>query len=126
MSITLPNPKLGRRGFLKAGVAAAGGLLVGFHLPESSKLQAATTSTKLNAFIHVGSDDIVTFTIHKSEMGQGPVTSLSQLLAEELDCDWKQVRTEFAPVDPAYGPLQGTFGSMSTRTCWVPVPFCAR
>jgi isoquinoline 1-oxidoreductase beta subunit len=43
------------------------------------------------------------------------------LLAEELDCDWKQVRTEFAPVDPAYGPLQGTFGSMTTRTCWVPV-----
>jgi isoquinoline 1-oxidoreductase subunit beta len=121
MSTTFPNPKLGRRGFLKAGVAAAGGLLVGLHLPESSKLQAATTSAKLNAFIHVGSDDIVTFTIHKSEMGQGPLTSLSQLLAEELDCDWKQVRTEFAPVDPAYGPLQGTFGSMSIRTCWVPV-----
>ena len=77
--------------------------------------------TKLNAFIHVGSDDIVTFSIHKSEMGQGPITSLSQLLAEELDCDWKQVRTEFAPVDPAYGPLQGTFGSMSIRTCWDPL-----
>ena len=54
-------------------------------------------------------------------MGQGPLTSLSQLLAEELDCDWKQVRTEFAPVDPAYGPLQGTFGSMSIRTCWDPL-----
>ena len=49
------------------------------------------------------------------------MTSLSQLLAEELDCDWKQVRTEFAPVDPAYGPLQGTFGSMSIRTCWDPL-----
>ena len=121
MSTTLPTPQLGRRGFLKAGAAAAGGLFIGFHLPESSKLQAATTSAKLNAFIHVGSDDIVTFSIHKSEMGQGPMTSLSQLLAEELDCDWKQVRTEFAPVDPAYGPLQGTFGSMSIRTCWVPL-----
>ena len=54
-------------------------------------------------------------------MGQGPVTSLSQLLAEELDCDWKQIRTEFAPVDPAYGPLQGTFGSMSIRTSWDPL-----
>ncbi len=54
-------------------------------------------------------------------MGQGPQTSLSQLLAEELGCDWKQIRTEFAPVDPAYGPLQGTFGSMSIRTCWGPV-----
>ena len=122
MSTTLPNPKLGRRGFLKAGVAAAGGLFIGFHLPESDKLEAATTSTaKLNAFIHIGSDDTVLFSIHKSEMGQGPQTSLSQLLAEELDCDWKQVRTEFAPVDPAYGPLQGTFGSMSIRTCWDPL-----
>jgi len=119
MSATLSH--LNRRGFLKAGVATAGGLFIGFHLPESDKLEAATTSTKLNAFIHIGSDDIVTFSIHKSEMGQGPVTSLSQLLAEELDCDWKQIRTEFAPVDPAYGPLQGTFGSMSIRTSWDPL-----
>ncbi|HTB19490.1 MAG TPA: twin-arginine translocation signal domain-containing protein, partial [Bryobacteraceae bacterium] len=72
---------LNRRGFLKAGAATAGGLFIGFRLPESAKLQAATTApTKLNAFIHVGSDDIVTFEIHKSEMGQGPMTSLSQLL----------------------------------------------
>src|ERR1700689_1864826 len=107
MSTTLPN--LNRRGFLKAGATTGGGLFVGFYLPRSNKLEAATTpGTKLNAFIHAGSDDIVTFQIHKSEMGQGPMTSLSQLLAEELDCDWKQVRTEFAPVDPASGPLQGT------------------
>jgi isoquinoline 1-oxidoreductase subunit beta len=119
MSATLSH--INRRGFLKVGAATAGGLFIGFHLPESSKLEAATTSTKLNAYIHIGSDDLVTFWIHKSEMGQGPMTSLSQLLAEELDCDWKQVRTVFAPVDPAYGPLQGTFGSMSIRTCWGPV-----
>src|ERR1700691_3454195 len=112
MSTPLPNPKLGRRGFLKAGVAAAGGLFIGFHLPESSKLEAATTSpAKLNAFIHIGSDDIVTFTIHKSEMGQGPVTSLSQLLAEELDCDWKQVRTEFAPVARRMVPCKALLGA---------------
>ncbi len=122
MSTTIPNPKLNRRGFLKAGAATAGGLFIAFHMPESEKLEAATTAgTKLNAFIHVGSDNIVLFDIHKSEMGQGPMTSLSQLLAEELDCDWKQIRTEFAPVDPAYGPLQGTFGSMSIRTSWEPL-----
>jgi isoquinoline 1-oxidoreductase subunit beta len=119
MSTTLLN--LNRRGFLKAGAATAGGLFIGFHLPESNKLEAATTSTKLNAYIHIGSDDVVTFSIAKSEMGQGPQTSLSQILAEELDCDWKQVRTEFAPVDPAYGPLQGTFGSMSVRFSWEPL-----
>ena len=127
MSTTISNPKISdrkfdRRSFLKAGVATAGGLFIGFHLPESNKLEAAPTSAaKLNAFIHIGSDDVVTFTIHKSEMGQGPLTSVSQLLAEELDCDWKQIRTEFAPVDPAYGPLQGTFGSMTIRTCWDPL-----
>ena len=119
MSVTFSA--LNRRGFLKAGVATVGGLFIGFHLPEGGKLEAATTPAKLNAFIHIGSDDIVTFTIQKSEMGQGPLTSLSQLLAEELDCDWKQIRTVFAPVDPAYGPLQGTFGSMSIRTCWDPM-----
>ena len=60
MSTTRSN--LNRRGFLKAGAATAGGLFIGFHLPESDKLEAATTSaTKLNAFIHIGSDDIVTF-----------------------------------------------------------------
>src|SRR5579863_1879458 len=121
MSAVTANRKLDRRSFLKAGAATAGGLFIGFHLPLSDKLEAATTSAKLNAFIHVGSDDTVLFSIHKSEMGQGPMTSLSQLLAEELDCDWKQIRTEFAPVDPAYGPLQGTFGSMSIRTCWDPL-----
>ena len=120
MSTTSTN--LNRRGFLKAGAATAGGLLIGFHLPESSKLEAAaTTQAKLNAYIHVGNDDVVTFIIAKSEMGQGPMTSLSQILADELGCDWKKIRTEFAPVDPAYGPLQGTFGSMSVRFSWDPL-----
>ena len=112
---------LDRRGFLKAGAATAGGLFIAFQFPQAKLEAAPTSAAKLNAYIHIGSDDVVTFFIHKSEMGQGVMTSLSQLLAEELDCDWKRVRTEFAPVDPAYGPLQGTFGSMSIRTCWVPV-----
>ncbi|HTW63313.1 MAG TPA: xanthine dehydrogenase family protein molybdopterin-binding subunit [Bryobacteraceae bacterium] len=122
MSTSISDKKLDRRSFLKAGAVTAGGLFIAFQIPESEKLEAApANAAKLNAFIHIGSDDIVTFEIHKSEMGQGPVTSLSQLLGEELDCDWKQIRTEFAPVDPAYGPLQGTFGSMSIRTCWQPL-----
>ena len=88
---------------------------------NASTFPPEVVAAKLNAYNHVGNDDVVTFSIHKSEMGQGPMTSLSQLLAEELDCDWKQIRTEFAGVDPAYGPLQGTFGSMSIRTCWDPL-----
>ncbi len=79
-------------------------------------------SAKLNAFVQVGTDDTVTLYIHKAEMGQGTVTSLSMLLAEELECDWKKIRTEFPGVDPvAFGPMQGVFGSMSIRTSWEPL-----
>src|SRR5579871_170 len=112
---------MNRRNFLRTTAGAAGGLLVGFHLPQRSRIQAATTSLKLNAFIHVGTDDSVTLFIHKAEMGQGTVTSLSMLLAEELECDWKKIRTEFPGVDPAFGPMQGVFGSMSIRTSWEPL-----
>src|SRR5271165_7140564 len=114
------NLKIDRRSFLKASAASTGGLLLGFYLPERNKLaaQTAASDAKLNAFVHVGSDDNITLFLHKSEMGQGVVTSLSQLLGEELECDWKKIRTEFAGVDMAYGPLQGTFGSMSIRTTW--------
>ncbi len=81
-----------RRGFLKAGLAGAGGLLIGFYLPERSKLAAAVTPLKLNAYIHVGTDDVVTFVIHKAEMGQGTMASLPMLLAEELTCDFSRSR----------------------------------
>ncbi len=54
-------------------------------------------------------------------MGQGTVTSLSQILADELDADWSKVRTEFAPVDPALYGFQGVVGSMSIRTLWTPL-----
>jgi isoquinoline 1-oxidoreductase subunit beta len=114
---------LSRRGFLKTGAAAGGGLFLGFYLPESRKLDAAPTSaaTKVNAYVHIGPDGSTTLMIAKSEMGQGVVTSMSMLLAEELECDWSKIRTEFPGVDPAYGPMQGTFGSLSVRTSWDPL-----
>ena len=114
--------KLNRRSFLKTTAAAAGGLVIGFYLPESSELEAQGVVGKLNAYVQVGTDDSVTLYIHKAEMGQGTVTSLSMLLAEELECDWKKIRTEFPGVDPvAFGPMQGVFGSMSVRTSWEPL-----
>jgi isoquinoline 1-oxidoreductase beta subunit len=103
---------LSRRGFL----GAAAGLWIGTVLP--ARRASAAVSTKINAFVHVGTDDVVTLFIHKSEMGQGPVTSLAQLLAEELECDWKKIRTEFAPVSREYGGMQGVFGSASIRTSY--------
>jgi isoquinoline 1-oxidoreductase beta subunit len=104
---------ISRRGFLRAG-ATAGGLLIGFRLGSSSAEAAAPS--KLNAFVHVSADDSVTLFIHKAEMGQGTVTSLAMLLAEDLECDWKKVRTEFPGVSREYGPMQGVFGSASVRT----------
>jgi isoquinoline 1-oxidoreductase subunit beta len=118
---TIPNlDSLHRRDMLRG----LGGLLVGVTLPVVPKLRAqrdgASPPVKPNAYIHIGSDDAVTFIITKGEMGQGTVTSLSQILADELDCDWKNVRTEFAPVDPSlYGPMQGVYGSTSIRTQWM-------
>ena len=103
-----------------------GGLLVGFVLPGGRNAEAqrygAPLPVKPNAYIHIDSDNVVTFVITKVEMGQGTITSLSQILADELDCDWNCVRTEFAPVDPScYGPMQGVFGSTSIRTQWMPL-----
>jgi isoquinoline 1-oxidoreductase beta subunit len=113
------NLKFSRRAFLRTGATAAGGLLVGAALPyRAAKAQSAA---KLNAWVHVGADDVVTLFIHKAEMGQGTVTSLAMLLAEELECDWKKIRTEFPGIDRAYGPNQGVVGSQSIRGSWTPL-----
>jgi isoquinoline 1-oxidoreductase subunit beta len=112
-----------RRSFLQVSSGAAGGLMLGFYLPVRGAAQTNAAPSKLNAFVRIGSDDSVTLMIHKSEMGQGTVTSLSQLLAEELGCDWKKIRTEFPGVEPAYagGGMMGAYGSLSIRTSWQPL-----
>jgi len=125
---TTPIADVSRRGFL----GAAGGLLLGFVLPES-KIEAQQIGTpppnlfapppagKPNAYIHIGTDDSITFWITKSEMGQGPTTACSQMLAEELECDWSKVRMQVAPVDPASFGHQTTVGSQAIRTTWEPL-----
>src|ERR1700676_4179561 len=106
-----------RRGFLKMGAAGATGLLIGFYLPEDSEALAAAPvapeeAVALNAWIHIGTDDIVTIIIDKSEMGQSILTGLAMIAADELDCDWSKVRTEFAPADKAY--INPRFGVQGT------------
>ena len=114
------DSRIERRGFIKITASAAGGLLLGFSLPESLDAQfgpPAGGPLTPNAFIRIGADDLVTLIIHKPENGQGTETALAMLLAEELDCDWSKVRTEFAPISAALygGALQGTFGSLAVR-----------
>jgi isoquinoline 1-oxidoreductase beta subunit len=123
---SIATRKLNRRSFFQAGATAAGGLMIGFYLPERSPLAAqaaAAAPSKLNAFVRIGADDSVTLMIHKSEMGQGTVTSLSMLLAEELECNWSKIRTEFPGVEPAFaaGGMMGAYGSLSIRTSWQPL-----
>jgi isoquinoline 1-oxidoreductase beta subunit len=116
-----------RRDFLKKGAAGGTALVIGFYLPGKFEALAAppVEPKALNAWVRIASDDSVTIFIDKSEMGQGVVTSLAMLLAEELDFDWKKVKTEFAPAAPPYfNPLfglQGTGGSTSIRASWGPL-----
>lgn len=88
--------KVSRRSFI-AG-AAAGGLMLGFDLLPAGRgamAQTAAGSPEVNAWVVVKPDDSVVIRIARSEMGQGTLTGLAQLVAEELDCDWSKVSTEF-------------------------------
>jgi isoquinoline 1-oxidoreductase beta subunit len=111
-----------RRTFLKAGVASAGSALVlGICWNgEILAIDQATSAFKPNIWLQIDGEDVITLFIAESEMGQGPFTSLAMLVAEELEADWKNVRVEHAPLDPAYG-FQGTGGSRSVRRNWKPL-----
>ena len=115
---------LARRDFLKIGMAAGGGLLIGVHLPGRGGLAEAASATPFapNAYVRIGSDDIVTVIVGKAEMGQGAYTTLAMLVAEDLEADWSKMRAESAPVDPAYNHtaygIQMTGGSSSTWSEW--------
>ncbi len=90
------SAKFSRRRFLGSSAAAAGGLVVGFHVPFAGTAEAQGTATpEINAWVVVKSDDTVVIRIARSEMGQGSLTGLAQLVAEELDCSWAKVTTEF-------------------------------
>ncbi|HYX36927.1 MAG TPA: xanthine dehydrogenase family protein molybdopterin-binding subunit [Oligoflexus sp.] len=122
-----------RRDFLKTGAALTSGLVVAFSLPmglgKFAWAQDAVTPNKdftsaalPNAFIKISSDNSIRLIINKLEMGQGVNTSLAQLMAEELECDWQRITCESAPVAPVYNatfmPLQMAGGSSSVSSSW--------
>lgn len=142
-----PRP-FSRRVFLVTGAHAAGALVLGVTLgartasphalaqgqaqEPSASPGAATPGAGAdagflpNAWLRVDPDGAVTIRLHKAEMGQGVMTSLPILVAEELEADWDRVRVEYAYGDPVYGsPLNGglhlTFGSTSVRESWQPL-----
>ncbi|MFT3858680.1 MAG: xanthine dehydrogenase family protein molybdopterin-binding subunit [Aquabacterium sp.] len=100
---------LSRRAFLIAGAAATGGLLVGCGRPsgrdrlgEAALLPVQHGEVALNGWVRIAPDGVVTVAVPRSEMGQGVMTALPQLLIEELGARWEDVRVEQAPVARIY------------------------
>jgi isoquinoline 1-oxidoreductase beta subunit len=88
-------PKFDRRSFLVGSAAAVGGLSIGFHIPFGDEAASAEAAPEVNAWVVIRPDETVVIRIARSEMGQGTLTGLAQMVAEELDCDWSKVTYEF-------------------------------
>lgn len=87
-------PAPDRRAFIVGAAAAGGGLALGLRFPLGAA-QAAAASPEINAWVAIRPDETVVVRVVRSEMGQGTLTGLAQLVAEELDCDWTRVTTEY-------------------------------
>ena len=88
-----------RRDFLKI----SGGLTFAFSFPLLSEAQAQSAKP-INAWVSIAPDGTVTILSTGAEMGQGSMTSLPLILADEMDADWSKVKVEWAPADPTmYG-----------------------
>ncbi len=114
-----------RRQFI-VSTAAGGGLLLGFGLPmlswpaSGAATKTPVVSSTINTWIQIGSDESVTILVGSSDMGQGALSGLAQIVAEELMVDWSTVKAIEAPAsplygNPAFGGAQVTGGSNSVR-----------
>lgn len=104
--------RLSRRDFLRVSAAIGGGLALELTLPARA-LSAGVKGPELTAWIVIHPDDTVLIRIARSEMGQGSSTGLAMLVAEELDCDWSKVRTEFVSTGEQVRRRR-VWGSMAT------------
>jgi len=106
---------MNRRGFVVGTAAAGAGLALGFDLPFGGPtvVRAADGAPEVNAWVVIRRDDTVVIRIARSEMGQGSLTGLAQLVAEELECDWTKVTTEY-PTPGQSAVRKRVWGSFST------------
>jgi isoquinoline 1-oxidoreductase beta subunit len=95
ISASAVETKLSRRALLAGSAAAAGAFSFGFSVPFADEALAQGATPEINAWVVVQPDDKVVIRIARSEMGQGTLTGLAQLVAEELECDWAKVTTEY-------------------------------
>lgn len=97
--------KTNRRDFLKLGLTASGGLLLGFNWSNASALTAVSESeiaaglVDFNSYLSISSDDVITIFSPNPELGQNIKTSFPMIVAEELDADWKKVKVVQALLD---------------------------
>src|SRR5881397_500400 len=90
------TPNLNRRSFVIGSAAVGSGLALGLKIPfGASVVRAQDGSPEINAWVVIRPDDTVVIRIARSEMGQGTLTGLAQMVAEELECDWSKVTTEY-------------------------------
>ncbi|MEN8007197.1 MAG: xanthine dehydrogenase family protein molybdopterin-binding subunit [Candidatus Krumholzibacteriota bacterium] len=112
---------LSRRDFLKATAAATGALVLGFRLGQTAQAaEAGDIIFNPNAWLEITNDGDVIIQVPWSELGQGALTAVPMLLADELEVDFDTVQVRKAKNDPRFGNM-GTGGSRSVRTSWDPV-----
>ncbi|MEJ2343294.1 MAG: molybdopterin-dependent oxidoreductase [Gemmatimonadales bacterium] len=115
-----------RRGFLRASVAAGGGLLIGVSLPGCGDRATGDGAGSAkdgeefapNAFLRIDGDGTVTITVQRPEIGQGVRTALAMIVAEELEADWRSVKVEQANLDERLYGEQYAGGSDSVQYSW--------
>jgi isoquinoline 1-oxidoreductase subunit beta len=125
MSRELPLMRLNRRTMLKASLLAGGGLALDVLIPLPAGAGDADATSgaaaQLSVFVSIAPDGTVTIVSKNPEIGQGVKTSLPMMVADELDCDWSQVRIEQADVDQQRYGEQSAGGSTSTPKNWLPM-----
>ena len=100
--------RINRRSFIISSAAVTGGLAIGFNPFETKVVRAQDGSPEINAWVVIQPNDTVVIRVARSEMGQGTITGLAQLVAEELECDWSKVTYEY--------PTPGT--SLKRKRVW--------
>jgi len=122
--MTLIQTSFNRRSFMKSTLLAGGGMMLGFSWLASCKPSSKDLLTlpkewfKINAYLKIGENGVVTIMSPNPEIGQNVKTSMPMIVAEELDIDWKNVIVEQAPLDTALFTRQLAGGSQSIRQGW--------
>ena len=108
-------PRINRRSFVVGAAATGGGLAIGLNLPFGGPqvVRAQDGSPELTVWVVIRPDDTVVIRVARSEMGQGTITGLAQLVAEELECDWSKVTYEYPTPGQSVARKQA-WGSFST------------